>query len=72
MVFWFLPPCRTDEKETGDKKGSADSDSRLLRGLLFDPEDAGDKLLRNAGLFPKLHGLTIRKTVLFIVTDVRT
>jgi hypothetical protein len=39
----------------------------FLFGLLFDPVDRSDMLLRNMGLTPKLHGATTQKTAVFTV-----
>jgi hypothetical protein len=38
-------------------------------GLPIDPEDGGDRFFRNVGISPKY---TVQKTVLFIVTAMRT
>jgi hypothetical protein len=43
-----------------------------LFGLFFDPEDGGDMVLRNVGLFPTDNTALYPRRKNFIITGVRT
>jgi hypothetical protein len=38
----------------------------------LEPDDGGDKFLRNVGSYKRTHGATSQKTPLFVVTAVKT
>jgi hypothetical protein len=57
-------------KSKAKKRDQAASRTILFLGLLFNPEDGGDKIITST--FRRLHALYPRRQELFIITPVRT